>query len=223
MIAAGETIRTTGKEFTRSTLLKSKLQTLHCNLAYNQQGKLIWFTNARIRVLQERNTLTPFSTYLPRGDVIILLEWRRSDLKSDTYVFFFRNQRPYENYQHKFFKGRVELRDPTMKDGDVSVILKNVSTSDTGTYECEITVRNTEGVVTETKHSVNLTVTTSGETQSSVLLVPVPSSEYLRGFQKEKVGVGAIVNKEVQRSFKDMIVSHYLKINMFKKLRRRTK
>uniref|UniRef100_A0A3Q4GDN4 Ig-like domain-containing protein n=1 Tax=Neolamprologus brichardi TaxID=32507 RepID=A0A3Q4GDN4_NEOBR len=89
----------------------------------------------------------------PRGDVIILLEWRRSDLKSDTYVFFFRNQRPYENYQHKFFKGRVELRDPTMKDGDVSVILKNVSTSDTGTYECEITVRNTEGVVTETKHS----------------------------------------------------------------------
>ncbi|XP_035767846.1 coxsackievirus and adenovirus receptor homolog [Neolamprologus brichardi] len=99
----------------------------------------------------------------PRGDVIILLEWRRSDLKSDTYVFFFRNQRPYENYQHKFFKGRVELRDPTMKDGDVSVILKNVSTSDTGTYECEITVRNTEGVVTETKHSVNLTVTTSGE------------------------------------------------------------
>lgn len=100
----------------------------------------------------------------PRGDVIILLEWRRSDLKSDTYVFFFRNQRPYENYQHEFFKGRVELRDPTMKDGDVSVILKNVSTSDTGTYECEITVRNTEGVVTETKHSVNLTVTTSGFT-----------------------------------------------------------
>ncbi|CAI5660505.1 unnamed protein product [Oreochromis niloticus] len=49
-----------------------------------------------------------------------------------------------------------------MKDGDVSVILKNVSTSDTGTYECEITARNKEGVTTETKHSVNLTVTTSG-------------------------------------------------------------
>lgn len=57
----------------------------------------------------------------------------------------------------------MELRDPSMKDGDVSVILKNVSTSDTGTYECEITARNKEGVTTETKHSVNLTVTTSGE------------------------------------------------------------
>lgn len=100
----------------------------------------------------------------PRDDVIILLEWRRSDLKSDSYVFFFQNQRPYENYQHEFFKGRVELRDPSMKDGDVSVILKNVSTSDTGTYECEITARNQEGVITETKHSVNLTVTTSGFT-----------------------------------------------------------
>ncbi|KAL4008199.1 hypothetical protein ACER0C_002051 [Sarotherodon galilaeus] len=100
----------------------------------------------------------------PRDDVIILLEWRRSDLKSDTYVFFFRNQRLYENYQHEFFKGRVELRDPSMKDGDVSVILKNVSTSDTGTCECEITTRNKEGVMTETKHSVNLTVTTSGFT-----------------------------------------------------------
>ncbi|CAI5660399.1 unnamed protein product [Oreochromis niloticus] len=49
-----------------------------------------------------------------------------------------------------------------MKDGDASVILRNVSISDTGTYECEIITSNTrsgERVIREFKHSINLTVT----------------------------------------------------------------
>lgn len=102
------------------------------------------------------------------GDVeITLLEWSKPELKSDVYVFFYRNQRLYENYQHSFYKGRVELRDPSMKDGGCSVILRNVSIRDAGTYECRITTRNTrrnKGVQSEFKHSIKLTVKSSGFT-----------------------------------------------------------
>ncbi|XP_014187199.1 CD226 antigen [Haplochromis burtoni] len=101
----------------------------------------------------------------PRGVSVTLLEWSKPELKSEYYVFFFQNQRSYENYQHKFFKGRVELSDPSMKDGIASVILRNVSIIDTGMYMCQITTSNTtngERVIKEFKHYVNLTVTESG-------------------------------------------------------------
>lgn len=97
---------------------------------------------------------------------ITLFEWSKPELKSDVYVFFYRNQHLYEKYQDSFFKGRVELRDPSMKDGDCSVILKNVSIGDAGTYECRITTRNTrrnKGVQSEFQHSIKLTVKSSGE------------------------------------------------------------
>ncbi|XP_063324501.1 uncharacterized protein LOC134623281 [Pelmatolapia mariae] len=100
----------------------------------------------------------------PRDAHITLLEWSRPELISQGYVFFFQDQRSYENYQHESFKGRVQLRDSSMKDGDVSVIVRNVSISDTGTYECQITTsstRNGERVVKEFKHSISLTVTES--------------------------------------------------------------
>ncbi|XP_042071747.1 uncharacterized protein LOC121812785 [Haplochromis burtoni] len=99
------------------------------------------------------------------GDVeITLLEWSKPELKSDGYVYFYRNQRLYENYQHSFFKGRVELRDPSMKDGDCSVILRNASIRDAGTYECRVTTRRSKGVQSEFKHSIKLTVKSSGFT-----------------------------------------------------------
>ncbi|XP_076737132.1 uncharacterized protein LOC101479875 isoform X2 [Maylandia zebra] len=104
----------------------------------------------------------------PRDAHVTLLEWSRPELISQGYVFFFQDQRSYENYQHESFKGRVQLRDSSMKDGDVSVILRNVRVSDTGTYECEITtssIRNGERVVKEFKHSINLTVTDTGFTE----------------------------------------------------------
>ncbi|XP_038586479.1 myelin-oligodendrocyte glycoprotein-like isoform X3 [Micropterus salmoides] len=95
-----------------------------------------------------------------RDASVTLLEWTRPDLKSDGYVFFYRNERPYENYQHPSFHGRVELRDPEMKDGDASVFLKNVTFNDTGTYECRI-VTNAR---LEIKHLIDLNVTDSDHT-----------------------------------------------------------
>lgn len=60
----------------------------------------------------------------------------------------------------------MELRDSSTKDGDVSIILRNISISNTGIYECKITTNHTiygERVIKEFRHSINLTVTDSGE------------------------------------------------------------
>uniref|UniRef100_A0A4W6F8N5 Ig-like domain-containing protein n=1 Tax=Lates calcarifer TaxID=8187 RepID=A0A4W6F8N5_LATCA len=103
----------------------------------------------------------------PRDSTITLLEWIRPDLKSDGYVFFYRNDRPYENYQHPSFRGRVKLRDKSLlKDGDMSVILKNVTDQDSGAYECRIISSAMEGnerTYKEVRDLINLTVTHSGQ------------------------------------------------------------
>lgn len=107
----------------------------------------------------------------PSGVNITLLEWSIPEIKSDGYVFFYRNRRSYESYQHERFKGRVELADPSMENGDVSVILKNVSVNDTGTYECRIITSDLSSgqrVQSETRQSINLTVTDSGELRGSL-------------------------------------------------------
>ncbi|GLD71253.1 coxsackievirus and adenovirus receptor homolog [Lates japonicus] len=74
----------------------------------------------------------------PRDDTIIMLRWSKPDLKSKLYVFYFKDNRSYEKYQHPSFHGRVELRDPEMKNGDASVILKNVNINDAGRYKCYV-------------------------------------------------------------------------------------
>ncbi|XP_039457582.1 sodium channel subunit beta-3-like [Oreochromis aureus] len=102
-------------------------------------------------------------------EIISVLKWSRADLNTDGYVYFYRNKRSYENYQHQSFHGRVKLRDPEMKDGDVSLILKNVTFNDTGIYECHVAVRKSgrsKRAHTEISHFINLTVT--GETHESV-------------------------------------------------------
>ena len=93
--------------------------------------------------------------------------WSRPDLNPETdgYVFFFRENRLYEKYQHPSFRGRVQLIDREMKDGNVSVILKNVTINDTGTYECRVSV-NSKGL--ELMNTINLTVTDSGEFEEFV-------------------------------------------------------
>ncbi|KAK2863427.1 hypothetical protein Q5P01_002960 [Channa striata] len=96
---------------------------------------------------QELNTIrvkagenVPLQCHGPKDATITLLEWIRSDLLSEGYVFFYRDEHLYENYQHPSFVDRVELRNPGLKDGDVSVIVKNVTNSDTGRYLCYVSV-----------------------------------------------------------------------------------
>ncbi|XP_049424342.1 hepatitis A virus cellular receptor 2 homolog [Epinephelus fuscoguttatus] len=72
------------------------------------------------------------------GNVFIrAVEWTRPDLEPQ-YVLFYRDGHSDPREQHPSFTGRVELVDRELKDGDVSLTLKNVTSSDAGTYECRV-------------------------------------------------------------------------------------
>ncbi|XP_042071855.1 coxsackievirus and adenovirus receptor homolog [Haplochromis burtoni] len=80
----------------------------------------------------------------PNNNVIIIVEWSRADL-GEEYVLLFRDKRLNPDEQHPSFKNRVDLQDRQMKDGDVSLILKDVTVNDTGTYECRVKEKQSAG------------------------------------------------------------------------------
>ncbi|XP_038586504.1 coxsackievirus and adenovirus receptor-like [Micropterus salmoides] len=87
-----------------------------------------------VRVKPGDNVILPCQA----GDVFIrAVEWSRPDLEPD-YVLFHRDGFSVPTHQHPSFKDRVQLVDRELKDGDVSLILKNVSSNDAGTYECRV-------------------------------------------------------------------------------------
>ncbi|KAM4565496.1 uncharacterized protein V3H82_014518 isoform 2-T2 [Fundulus diaphanus] len=99
----------------------------------------------------------------PSGGAVQLLTWTKVGHDSD-YVFFYRNDRPYEAQQHQAFRGRVLLRDAeALQAGDFSVVLQNVSAADAGTYKCRSIFRSPGGDVGEFLSYVNLTVSGNDE------------------------------------------------------------
>ncbi|XP_039464633.1 programmed cell death 1 ligand 1-like [Oreochromis aureus] len=91
---------------------------------------------------------------------IRVVEWNRADL-TDKYMFVYRNGQPLDD-QHPSFKNRVDLQDRQMKDGDVSLILKDVMINDTGTYKCGVVQTGTEHL--NITCIINLTVDPPGQT-----------------------------------------------------------
>ncbi|XP_039464130.1 uncharacterized protein LOC120437675 isoform X3 [Oreochromis aureus] len=91
---------------------------------------------------------------------ITVVEWSRADL-GDEYVLVYRDGRPLDN-QHPSFKNRVDLQDRQMKDGDVSLILKDVMINDTGTYKCRVFMRETRSW--KSISIITLTVVPPGQT-----------------------------------------------------------
>ncbi|XP_025761132.1 uncharacterized protein LOC106097055 [Oreochromis niloticus] len=95
------------------------------------------------------------------------MKWNRADL-GDNYVLFFRDDRLDPDGQHPSFKNRVDLQDRNMNNGDVSLVLKNVTTADDGSYNCNIFNK-----VTKSWESINtVSLTVSGQT-AELTVAPV--------------------------------------------------
>ncbi|XP_028419351.1 CD276 antigen homolog [Perca flavescens] len=96
---------------------------------------------------------------------ISVVEWSRPDLKPDT-VFLYLDGHLDTDDQHPSFKDRVELVDRELKDRDVSLILKNVSRHDAGTYKCLVITdsRRTKGDIIDSEpiRIIRLQVTDPG-------------------------------------------------------------
>ncbi|XP_051800560.1 ICOS ligand-like isoform X1 [Acanthochromis polyacanthus] len=89
---------------------------------------------------------------------ITAAEWRRSD-QDPEYVLFYRDGHLDPDSQHPSYQNRVDLQDKEMKDGDVSLILKNVTMEDNGTFECWVH----QGRKKELISTINLEVVEPGD------------------------------------------------------------
>ncbi|KAM9425015.1 uncharacterized protein KZ484_006465 [Pholidichthys leucotaenia] len=74
---------------------------------------------------------------VPNNTSVTVLHWIRPDLKPD-FVLLYRDNKTHPDHQHVSFKNRVQLKDDQMEDGDLSLILKNVTVHDSGTYDCHV-------------------------------------------------------------------------------------
>ncbi|XP_026154807.1 pheromone-processing carboxypeptidase KEX1-like [Mastacembelus armatus] len=98
---------------------------------------VVCMTGGQINITAEPGDTVTLPCRAPSSSEISYLKWDRPDLKSG-YVFLYRSKRFDPDNQHPSFKERVELKDSQMKDGDLSVTLKNVTFNDTGTYKCRV-------------------------------------------------------------------------------------
>ncbi|XP_026016251.1 cell surface A33 antigen-like [Astatotilapia calliptera] len=126
----------------------------------------VLFTGLIVLVSADQETITAKSgqdVTLPcrapnnNGDIV---EWSRTGPR-DTFVFVLKNKKPNGDVQDPSFKNRVALQDKDMKDGNVSVILYNVTAADNGTYECRIIEAGTASYALIS--SITLSVVPPGE------------------------------------------------------------
>ncbi|KAF1381062.1 hypothetical protein PFLUV_G00170560, partial [Perca fluviatilis] len=124
---------------------KVTTQSYFCSTEQQQQGKVTtqsYFCSTEQQQQDPQEVKVGEDVTLqcqaPRDARIKLLDWIRPDLESAGYIFRFIPGESTTRNQHPLYRGRVELRDPQMKGGDVSVVLKKVRVSDTGTYLCRV-------------------------------------------------------------------------------------
>ncbi|CAN9509376.1 unnamed protein product [Ophioblennius macclurei] len=91
---------------------------------------------------------------LSQTEVIIKVEWTRLLVEKNKDVLFYRNgvfdvRPPYEN--------RADLLDRSMRESDVSLILKNLTLGDGGLYRCSVNQRaDTPDSTSVTDFSTNI-------------------------------------------------------------------
>uniref|UniRef100_A0A3P9AVT5 Ig-like domain-containing protein n=1 Tax=Maylandia zebra TaxID=106582 RepID=A0A3P9AVT5_9CICH len=99
---------------------------------------VLFFFQATKNITAESGKNVTLTCRAPNNNIVV--EWSRADLQPE-YVLLYRDKQFIRDHQHLSFKNRVDLQDRQMKDGDVSLILKNVTTADSGTYKCRVFMR----------------------------------------------------------------------------------
>ncbi|KAL4008196.1 hypothetical protein ACER0C_002048 [Sarotherodon galilaeus] len=138
---------------------------------------LLEFTSADQKIITAESGQDVTLTCRAPNNNIMILEWNRTDL-GDKHVLVYRDGHFVPEEQHPSFENRVDLQDRQMKDGDVSLILKNVTINDTGTYECRVFENETRSW--KSLSNITLSVVDGGEKSGSVgLIVLVVSAVFL--------------------------------------------
>ncbi|XP_033182549.1 G-protein coupled receptor GRL101-like [Anabas testudineus] len=94
------------------------------------------------------DTVTLPCRALTHNTTVSTVKWIRPDLEPED-IFLYQDSWLVPEQQHPSYVDRVELKDHDMKDGDVSVILQDVTVKDTGTFECHV-------VQKEAKHRLSI-------------------------------------------------------------------
>ncbi|XP_014881398.1 ICOS ligand-like, partial [Poecilia latipinna] len=68
----------------------------------------------------------------------LIIEWSKPDLGGNDSVALYRDDQFDYHDENPAYKNRVDLQDREMKNRNVSLVLKNVTTNDTGKYECRV-------------------------------------------------------------------------------------
>ncbi|XP_008287802.1 CD226 antigen-like [Stegastes partitus] len=124
--------------------------------------RFIFSTQVNITAEPGQDVILPCKA--PNNKPIRAVEWTRPGLDPDT-VLVHRNGRLYLDDQHPSYKNRTDLQDRQMKNGDVSLVLKDVKTEDGGKYECRVSQEGTNGFTKDPISIINLKVRQPGDTE----------------------------------------------------------
>lgn len=97
---------------------------------------LLYYVSAQNLVTANHGEVVVLPCTLPTGTSIQGMKWQKSGLEN--YVLFYRDDRLDPDGQHSSFENRVALLYGKMKDGDMSLVLKNATITDEGLYTCNV-------------------------------------------------------------------------------------
>lgn len=105
------------------------------------------------------------------------------------YVFFYRDGQADNTFQHPSYKDRVELADSKVKDGNLSLVLKNVMLNDSGTYECRVKQEATKRTTRHVIKSEPISIVKVTVIQSRGAFEPIGAGGHLVGHVGLVVGL----------------------------------
>uniref|UniRef100_A0A8C5DEP1 Ig-like domain-containing protein n=1 Tax=Gouania willdenowi TaxID=441366 RepID=A0A8C5DEP1_GOUWI len=113
----------------------------HCRICVARLGSLVLIYHTLVYqsiISVEPGGDVTLTCEAPGRGTIIVVECFRTDLK-DGYVLLYKDKLFDPDYQLQSYRDRVDLQ---IENRTISLILKNVSPDDEGTYECRVVQRN---------------------------------------------------------------------------------